>query len=115
MLNEGAKFWRNAGVLPRSLLQRRPIAVSLDVCGGDIERSQIREHFARHRPRHDVSANHDLIHPLPANRGNHCLERREISVDVVNGGDAFQVAAISGVSWSSRTRAATSDSVCIDL
>jgi hypothetical protein len=56
----------------------------------EFEREQALHHLLAHRPGIDVAPDHDLINPGSVNLGQHRLERRQISVDVIQRRDAHR-------------------------
>ena len=67
--------------------QHGDLAVALDVAHRTSETCERVEHFARHGTGNDIAADHDLVDLFALELVQHRLERRKISVNVVEGSD----------------------------
>ena len=74
------------GVHAPTDLERNPVGVSLD-CVYVGQLADERERFARHRPGDDVTADYDRVGTFALDLLEHCFERGDVAVDVVQGGD----------------------------
>ena len=69
------------------LRQHSQLPISMNELDGYIEAEQPRQHLARHRSRQDVAADDDLIDFSGADVRQHCVEGRQVAVDVVQAGN----------------------------
>jgi len=73
------------------LFDRLAIAVAAQEVRRQVERAQTGERLARHGTGQHVAAHDDAIGPGAHDVGEHGVERRQVAMDIVEGGNAHRV------------------------
>src|SRR5207237_3794205 len=77
------------------LCEHLTVAVALDELHGNVEVQQARQRFTRQRARKHVAPDYDMIYSGLTNLLQHCLERGEIAMNVIECSDSHGTNALS--------------------